>query len=86
MIFLTMIGTLLPSVQLCGLTNPVDTQEGLARLIGEIYPTTHMLLICRGVFNKALDFSDLHHPFLVLVIMIPIILSLGVLFQKKQES
>ena len=85
-IFLTMIGTLLPAVQLCGLTNPVDTQEGMARVIGEIYPTTYMLLISRGVFNKALGFTDLYHPILVLLIMIPIIITLGVLFQKKQES
>ena len=85
-IFLTMIGTLLPAVQLCGLTNPVDTQEGMARVIGEIYPTTYMLLISRGVFNKALGFTDLYQPILVLLIMIPIIITLGVLFQKKQES
>ena len=85
-IFLTMIGTLLPAVQLCGLTNPVDTQEGMARVIGEIYPTTYMLLISRGVFNKALGFADLYQPILVLLIMIPIIITLGVLFQKKQES
>ena len=85
-IFLTMIGTLLPSVQLCGLTNPVDTQEGMARIIGEIYPTTYMLLISRGVFNKALGFIDLYQPILVLLIMIPIIITLGALFQKKQES
>ncbi|MBE6405905.1 MAG: ABC transporter ATP-binding protein/permease [Lentisphaerae bacterium] len=85
-IFLTMIGTLLPSVQLCGLTNPVDTQEGMARVIGEIYPTTHMLLISRGIFNKALGFADLRQPIMVLLIMIPIIIGLGVMFQKKQES
>jgi ribosome-dependent ATPase len=85
-IFLTMLGTLLPSVQLCGLTNPVDTQEGAARIIGELYPTTHMLLISRGIFNKALGFMDLLNPILTLVVMIPIILGLGILFQKKQES
>ena len=85
-IFLTMIGTMLPAVQLCGMTNPVDTQEGLARVIGEIYPTTHMLLISRGIFNKALNFADLKQPIIALLITIPVILGLGVLFQKKQES
>ena len=85
-IFLTMLGTLLPSVQLCGLTVPVDTQEGMARIIGEYYPTTHMLLISRGIFNKALGFQDLIHPILTLTVMIPIILCLGIMFQKKQES
>ena len=57
-VFLTMLGTMLPAVQLCGLINPVDSQTGLARMIGEIYPTTHMLLISRGVFNKGLGFAD----------------------------
>ena len=85
-IFLTMLGTLIPSVQLCGMTTPVETQEGMARIIGSIYPTTYMLLISRGIFNKALDFADLQFPLAVLAVMIPIILGAGVLLQKKQES
>ena len=85
-IFLTMIGTILPSVQLCGLINPVNAQSGAARIIGSIFPTTYMLLISRGIFNKALEFRDLIHPILILLIMIPIILGLGIISQKKQES
>ena len=85
-IFLTMLGTLLPSVQMCGLTNPVDAQEGAARFIGSIFPTSHMLTINRGIFSKALEFRDLHQPILALLIMIPVILGLGIMFQKKQES
>ena len=85
-IFLTMLGTLVPSVQLCGMTTPVETQEGMARLIGSIYPTSYMLLISRGVFNKALDFADLVQPITVLAIMIPVILGAGVCLQKKQEK
>ncbi len=85
-IFLTMLATMLPATQLCGLINPVDTQSGLARLIGELYPTTHMLLISRGVFNKALGFADLQSPFIILLITIPIVLALGTMLQKKQES
>jgi ribosome-dependent ATPase len=85
-IFLTMLGTMLPSVQLCGLINPVDTQSGAARLIGSVYPTTHMLLVSRGIFSKALEFHDLYQPILVLIVTIPVILGLGIFFQKKQES
>ena len=85
-IFLTMLATLLPAVQLCGMTNPVETQKGIALLIGKIYPTTHMLLISRGVFNKALGFADLHHELTILLITVPIILGLGILCLKKQES
>ena len=85
-IFLTMIGTILPSVQLCGLINPVNAQSGAARIIGSIFPTTYMLLISRGIFNKALVFRDLVHPILIMLIMIPIILGLGIISQKKQET
>jgi len=85
-IFMTMIGTLLPAQSMCGLMNPVSTQEGAARIIGEIYPTTHELLICRGIFNKALGFSDLLTPFIVLLITVPIILGVGILLLKKQEA
>ena len=85
-IFLTMLGTTIPAVQLCGMMNPVDTQVGLARFIGEIYPTTHMLLICRGVFNKALDFSELTAPMLAMTASVPVILGAAIMLQKKQES
>ena len=85
-IFLTMLGTMLPSVQLCGLINPVDTQSGAAWVIGSVYPTSHMLLVSRGIFNKALEFHDLHQPILMLIVTIPVILGLGIFFQKKQES
>lgn len=85
-IFLTMIATLMPAQQFCGLMNPVNTQQGLARIIGEIYPTSHALLICRGIFNKALSFNDLIKPMLSLVITIPVVLSIGILLQKKQEE
>ena len=85
-IFLTMTGTMLPAVSLCGMLDPVETQEGMAYLIGKIYPTTYMLLISRGVFNKALSFTELIHPILCLAITIPIVLGIGILLQKKQES
>ena len=57
-----MIATLLPAAQLCGLTNPVPNDGSLASIIGNIYPTTYMLLISRGVFNKGLWFADLVVP------------------------
>ena len=85
-IFLTMMGTLLPACQLCGMTTPVESQEGIARFIGSIYPTTYMLLISRGVFNKALYFSDLNLPIGALALMIPVIMGAGIMLQKKQES
>ncbi len=85
-IFLTMLATILPATQLCGLINPVKTQTGLARVIGELYPTTHMLLISRGVFNKALGFAELYRPFWYMVCIIPIGVFIGTILQKKQDT
>ena len=85
-IFLTMLATMLPATQLCGLINPVSTQQGIAKLIGMIYPTTYMLLISRGVFNKALGFTELNGALLYLLALIPLIIFLGTLCQRKQEK
>lgn len=85
-IFMTMLGTLLPAVQFCGMIDPVASQEGAGRIIGTLYPTSYMLLISRGVFNKALGFADLHMELLVLLITVPILLTCGVMFLKKQEK
>lgn len=85
-IFLTMLATMLPATQLCGMINPVSTQEGLAWLIGVSYPTTYMLLICRGVFNKALGFAELYKPFCYLLCAIPVVIFLSTVCQRKQEK
>ncbi len=85
-IFMTMLGTMLPAVQFCGMMDPVTSQEGAAKIIGLIYPTTYMLLISRGVFNKALGFSDLYVELLALAITVPIVIACGVMFLRKQEK
>ncbi len=84
-IFLVAIATMMPAQQYCGLLNPVTAQHGFARLIGEVYPTSHALTICRGVFSKALGFSDLWRPLMTLLIEAPIIIGAAILLQKKQE-
>ena len=69
-----------------GMTNPVASQEGLGRIIGELYPAAHFLVISRGIFAKALGFGDLLGNYLVLLITIPILLTACVLLLKKQET
>lgn len=85
-LFFTMIGTLVPAVQFAGLLNPVSSLEGAGKLIGQVYPATHMLTISRGVFSKALDFSNLQGSFWPLIVAIPVILGASVLLLKKQET
>jgi len=85
-LFMVLLGTMIPSQQFCGLLNPVSSMEGSARLIGTYYPTTYMMTISRGIFNKALSFGELYAPFLTLLLIAPVIICLCVLTQKKQES
>ena len=56
--------------------------EGAA--IGQIYPTTHFILIARGTFSKALDFQDLQASFLPLLIAIPVLTVVSAMLLKKQ--
>ncbi|MGE4558690.1 MAG: ribosome-associated ATPase/putative transporter RbbA [Desulfobulbus sp.] len=85
-IFGAAVLTILPSVNFSGMTNPVSSQEGLGRIIGEFYPAAHFLIISRGIFAKALGFGDLQNSYLALTITIPILLTACVFLLKKQET
>ncbi len=85
-LFATAIGTILPAVQFSGLINPVSSLEGVGAFIGRIFPTTHFVTVCRGVFSKGLGFGDLGQPLLALTIAVPVLLALSVALLKKQEG
>ena len=85
-IFFAMVGTLIPAVQFAGLIHPVSSLEGMGRWIGEIHPASHMFVISRGVFSKALGFHDLAANFWPLIVAAPLILGLAVLLLRKQEA
>ncbi|WP_439271807.1 ribosome-associated ATPase/putative transporter RbbA [Pseudochrobactrum sp. HB0163] len=83
-IFGTALMTLIPAVQYSGIIDPVSSLHGAGALIGQIYPTTYFTIISRGTFSKALSFSDLGLPFLMLLITVPVLLVLGIVLLKKQ--
>ncbi|MBS0349273.1 MAG: ribosome-associated ATPase/putative transporter RbbA [Proteobacteria bacterium] len=83
--FLAAIGTMIPAIQFAGLINPVAALEGGGRVLGEIYPASHMFTISRGVFSKALGFADLHGEFWPLLIAVPVIIGVAIALLKKQE-
>jgi len=85
-LFATAIGTILPAVQFSGLINPVSSLEGAGAFVGRIFPTTHFVTVCRGVFSKGLGFGDLGRPLLALALAFPMLLGLCVLLLKKQED
>jgi ribosome-dependent ATPase len=84
--FVAMIGTMIPAVQFAGMLNPVSSLEGLGALIGRVYPASHFLTISRGVFNKALGFSNLHASFLPLLLAVPVTLGLSIVLLRKQAT
>ena len=59
--------------------------QGGARLLGQIYPATHMIGISRGVFNKALHFGDLRASLLSMLVAAPVIVGAAILLLRKQE-
>lgn len=85
-LFFTLIGTLIPAIQFSGMINPVSSLQGAGRVVGSIYPTTYMLEISRGVFNKALAFADLQAAIWPLLLAIPCIMGMTLLLLRKQES
>jgi ribosome-dependent ATPase len=84
-LFGTAVLTLLPATQFSGMIDPVSSLEGVAALIGAVYPTTHFLTIARGAFSKGLDFADLRAAFVPLLIAVPVLIGLGAALLKKQE-
>jgi ribosome-dependent ATPase len=85
-LFATSIGTILPAIEFSGLINPVSSLEGVGRWIGEVYPTNHFIVICRGVFAKGLGFFDLWSQLLVLALVAPCLIGLCALLLRKQET
>ena len=84
--FFAMIGTMIPATQYAGLTDPVSSLQGGARVLGEIYPASHMIAISRGVFNKALGFADLHQALLPMLVAVPVIVGAAILLLRKQDK
>ncbi|WP_345984834.1 ribosome-associated ATPase/putative transporter RbbA [Sulfurimonas sp. HSL-1656] len=82
----TAILTLLPTISFSGLSEPVSSLEGAGRIIGELYPATYFINISRGVFSKALTFSDLSRDFAALTAAVIIITLLSIAALKKQEQ
>ena len=81
----TAIVTLLAAINFCGMTHPVASLEGVGAVIGKLFPTTYFLVISRGVFTKALGFSDLYASFIALAAFIPVLTLLSALVLRRQD-
>ena len=78
--------TMLPAVQFSGLSTPVTSLTGMAYWIGQGFPATYFLVICRGVFTKSLGFADLIVPICALALFIPVLTGISLALLPKQEK
>jgi len=84
-LFGTAILSILPTVSFSGLTSPVSALEGAGYWIGQFFPATYFLVISRGIFTKALGFTELLPHFLALAAFIPVLTVVSVMLLRKQE-
>lgn len=85
-LFGTAILTMLPTTQFSGLKDPIGSLEGAAYWIGKFFPASHFIILSRGVFTKALQFSNLIGPLFALAAFIPVLTFIAWLFLPKQEK
>jgi ribosome-dependent ATPase len=85
-LFGTALATILPASQFSGMITPVTSLEGLAKVIGEIYPTTYYMIVSRGVFSKALSFNELQVMLVGLGIAAILFIVIGISLVRKQEQ
>ena len=85
-VFATMIIAMLPTVTFSGLTQPVSTLEGAARIMAQLWPTNYFMQMSVGAFNKALTFAELWPNILYIAAFTPVFVGVAALLLKKQEG
>ncbi len=85
-VFATTILAMMPTVMFSGLTQPVSTLEGPARMIGQLWPTNYFMQMSLGAFNKSMDFVQLAPNIVILLAFAPAFLIFATLLLRKQEA
>lgn len=85
-VFATTIIAMMPTVQFSGLTQPVETLEGAARVMAAMWPTNYFMQMSVGAFNKALMFAELWPNILSIAVFMPVFVGIAALLLKKQEA
>ena len=85
-VFAAAILSVMPTLQFSGLTTPVSSLEGAARIMGTFWPTTWYMGISVGTFTKGLGLSELSGHLLRLAAFGPLLTALAVLALRKQEK
>lgn len=84
-VFAAAILSVMPTLQFSGMTTPVSSLEGAARIMGTFWPTTWYMGISVGTFTKGLGLPELSGHLLRLAAFGPVFTILAVLALRKQE-
>ncbi|HUN98364.1 MAG TPA: ribosome-associated ATPase/putative transporter RbbA [Bradyrhizobium sp.] len=84
-LFGTMILTVLPATMFAGMLAPVSSLQGMARLMGRLFPMSYYLPISVGTFTKGLGFADLSTNLAILAAFVPAMTLISLLMLRKQE-
>ena len=80
-----MADLVLPATMFAGMTVPVSSLTGMARVMGRLFPMSYYLPISVGTFTKGLGLADLGTNLVALLLFIPALWTLSLLLLRKQE-
>ncbi len=84
-LFGTAILTVLPASMFAGMTVPVSSLTGMARIMGRLFPMSYFLPVSVGTFTKGLGFTDVYADIAALTLFVPALIGLSLLLLRKQE-
>ena len=84
-LFGTMILSILPATMFAGMMSPVSSLQGMARIMGRLFPMSYYLPISLGTFTKGLGFADQFTQLGTLALFVPGLTLLSWLMLRKQE-
>ena len=76
--------TMVPTISFSGLTRPVSSLEGPGAFIGQIFPASYFITLCRGAFSKGLAFHELLPQMLAIGAFVPVYVLLSLALLRKQ--
>jgi ribosome-dependent ATPase len=76
--------TMVPTISFSGLTRPVSSLEGPGAFIGQIFPASYFITLCRGAFSKGLAFHELLPQMLAIGAFVPVYVMLSLALLRKQ--
>jgi ribosome-dependent ATPase len=76
--------TMVPTISFSGLTRPVSSLEGPGAVVGQLFPASYFITLCRGAFSKGLTFEELMPQMLAIGAFIPVYVLISLAWLRKR--